>query len=74
MKYPCNLIQDLIPLYLDGVCSNESSKIIEIHLNECAECKDFYMRICDADNVEQLSYNEKQELQKAHSFKAVKKE
>ena len=31
MKYPCSLIQDLLPLYHDGVCSEESNKIIEAH-------------------------------------------
>ena len=42
MKYPCSLIQDLLPLYHDGVCSEESNKIIEAHLSECSSCKDYY--------------------------------
>ena len=24
MKYPCGIIQDLLPLYVDGVCNAES--------------------------------------------------
>ena len=49
MKYPCSLIQDLLPLYHDGVCSEESSKIIEGHLSECFSCKDYYTSLCEAD-------------------------
>ena len=39
MKYDCAVIQDLLPLYIDGICSEESRKIIEEHLNECTSCK-----------------------------------
>ena len=49
MKYPCSLIQDLLPLYHDGVCSEESNKIIEAHLSECSSCKDYYNSLCEAD-------------------------
>lgn len=35
----CNIIQDLIPLYIDQCCSEESKKEIEKHLNECNECR-----------------------------------
>lgn len=35
----CNVIKDLLPLYIDKCCSEESVKIVEEHLNECAECK-----------------------------------
>lgn len=35
----CNIIQDLIPLYIDNCCCDESKKEIEKHLYECEECK-----------------------------------
>lgn len=35
----CNIISDLIPLYIDKCCSEESKKEIEKHLCECDECK-----------------------------------
>ena len=38
MKYQCELIQDLLPLYKDGVCSESSRKIVEEHLEECPAC------------------------------------
>ena len=40
MKLPCEMIQDLLPLYHDGVCSEESKTIVEEHIATCAACKD----------------------------------
>lgn len=40
MKLSCDVIQDLLPLYHDGVCSKESRKIVEEHIATCAACKD----------------------------------
>lgn len=39
MKLPCELVQDLLPLYHDGVCSQVSSKIVKEHLNSCKACR-----------------------------------
>lgn len=73
MKYPCDLIQDLLPLYLDGVCSEESKKAIEKHLSECSDCKSFYAAMREADKMEIDTHNADRERQKAASFQAVKK-
>lgn len=35
----CNVIQDLIPLYVDGCCSEESEKAVEEHLKKCDTCQ-----------------------------------
>ena len=37
-KLPCNLINDLLPLYIDGVCSEESISAVSEHLKECETC------------------------------------
>lgn len=39
MKYNCDLISDLLPLYKDEICSEASRKIVEEHLAECPDCK-----------------------------------
>lgn len=73
MKYPCDMIQDLLPLYLDGVCSEESKKAVEQHLSECSACKKLYDAMREADGIDRDTYNPERELQKAASFRAVKK-
>ncbi len=35
----CNVIADLLPLYLDGVCSEDSKSLVESHLSECEGCR-----------------------------------
>lgn len=35
----CDVIQDLLPLYEDECCSEESKKIVENHLKECESCR-----------------------------------
>lgn len=39
MKWNCELIQDLLPLYAEGLCSGASRQAVEEHLSECAVCR-----------------------------------
>jgi hypothetical protein len=36
----CDIIQDLLPLYVDDICSEASKQIIETHLAYCNFCKE----------------------------------
>lgn len=38
----CEIIQDLLPNYIDGLTSPVTNKEIETHLNECKKCNDFF--------------------------------
>ena len=74
MKYPCSLIKDLLPLYHDGVCSEESNKIIENHLSECSSCKDYYNFLsCETDESFTAPQNAELEMKKAASFRSIKR-
>jgi predicted anti-sigma-YlaC factor YlaD len=35
----CEIIKDLLPLYLDGVCSDDSRTAVEEHLAVCDPCR-----------------------------------
>lgn len=35
----CEIIQDLIPLYLDGCCSEKSAALVKTHIQSCAACR-----------------------------------
>lgn len=73
MKYPCNVIKDLLPLYHDGVCSNESRTIVEEHLQECSECRQYYEMLMDSDSVEEQSYDAENEAKKATFIHGIKR-
>ena len=38
MNKDCEMIKDLIPLYVDGVCSEESKTKVEEHIEHCPDC------------------------------------
>lgn len=38
-KKNCELIKDLLPLYADEVCSEESRKAVAEHISQCDECR-----------------------------------
>ena len=37
----CEIIRDLFPSYIDGLTSEESNELIEEHLEECRECREY---------------------------------
>ena len=43
----CDLVQDLLPLYLDDACSASSKKVVEEHLAECAACREVVQKLKD---------------------------
>ena len=45
MKVPCDVIRDLLPLYADEACSEESGKMVEEHLQECPDCSEMLGRL-----------------------------
>lgn len=71
MKNPCNLIKDILPLYYDGVVSEESKKAVEEHLEECESCNAYYEKICQSDVLEQVVFDEEIAKKTADSFKEV---
>lgn len=38
MKLSCGIIEDILPLYADGICSEESRSAVEEHCGECENC------------------------------------
>ena len=38
----CTIIQDLLPLYCDGLTSADSNEEIEKHLTDCEKCREVY--------------------------------
>ena len=51
----CNVIKDLLPLYVDECCSEESTSLVAEHLDACASCR----RIYDQMRETCQSYEEK---------------
>ncbi|MBQ8151366.1 MAG: zf-HC2 domain-containing protein [Firmicutes bacterium] len=41
-KITCNVIRDIMPLYVDDVLSYDSRKIFEEHIQTCKECREYH--------------------------------
>lgn len=72
MKYECEMIRDLLPLYHDKVCSKTSERVVEEHLKECAPCREI------AEKLNNTAYDEKLKIEKenvigAHARKVKRK-
>lgn len=39
MKNECNIIKDILPLYLENMVSDDTRKFVDEHLSQCPECK-----------------------------------
>lgn len=63
----CEVIQDLLPLYIDNICSEESRRIVSEHLESCNACKKLYGDMCNPVKQD-LS---EPELDSKQAFKAI---
>lgn len=45
MKLSCNLIKDLLIIYEDDACSDDSKKVVEEHLRDCPACSKYYQTL-----------------------------
>ena len=57
----CNIAKDLLPLYFDGLCCDETGKQLEAHMEECESCR----RLKQSLEQQQEWDGEKQEWEKA---------
>ena len=39
MRITCDVIQDLMPSYVDGILSEDSRALVEEHMGTCQECR-----------------------------------
>lgn len=47
----CNVIRDLIPLYIDDCCSEESANIVKEHIDRCPQCKELYENMKTSSDI-----------------------
>ena len=61
MKYDCEMIQDLLPLYKDSACSVASALAVQEHLKECEKCSKFFESLNDT-SIDELILKEKESV------------
>ena len=61
MKNSCEVIRDLLPLYADDACSQDSRRMVDEHLAECTECSGILKRLQN-NEIENDLQMEKQDV------------
>ena len=65
-KLPCDVVQDLLPLYVDGVCSADSRQLVDAHLAECDDCRKVLADLQESE-TEVASHAEAKAVIRAHN-------
>lgn len=73
MKINCEIVQDLLPLYADGVCSPSSRAAVEEHLKTCDNCRKMKEGAATVPETEVLLESSEQDAAAAGSFKKVRR-
>ena len=70
MKYNCDMINDLLPLYADNVCSKSSADAVEEHISECPACARLLedMRKCETIIDKEISKERGEVINKQAKF------
>ena len=72
MTYPCGIIRDLLPLYIDDVCNEESKQAVENHLSECEKCRNYYNSMKSTEGFVAKGNDNSEDMKMANNLKNVK--
>ena len=45
MKNECNIIRDILPLYVENIISDETTEFVKNHIDKCVECQREYEQL-----------------------------
>lgn len=49
-RISCDIVRDLMPGYMDEICSEDSKKVVEEHLEGCTSCRAFLEQVKQKDD------------------------
>ena len=58
-KIPCEIIQDLLPSYIDELTSDVTNREVEAHMTECEQCRNVFRQM-KAPDIEMADNEEKE--------------
>lgn len=73
MKLSCEIVQDLLALYDDGICSEESKAAVEDHLKECSACQRLLSEMHRFEEPEYPAQAEAENRAVVRSFRKIRR-
>lgn len=64
MKYPCGVVENLLHMYCDGLCNDESKTVVEEHLAQCEKCSKMLDNMRDTAVEDSLQRDEAKIIKK----------
>ncbi|MDO5794265.1 MAG: zf-HC2 domain-containing protein [Turicibacter sp.] len=61
-KIDCEIVQDLLPIYIEGLTHEVTTKVVSEHLGDCGDCKDVYQLMKEPE--ERVEVEEVKQLNK----------
>ncbi len=52
MRMKCEMIQDLIPVYYDGIASETTNHEMQHHFKQCSDCRQAYHDYCRSMRID----------------------
>ncbi len=71
-RLPCEFIQDMLPLYIDGVTGRASNEAIKEHIAGCSECREMLEQMQQAKELQE-ALDRQQEIRDIDYMKKVRK-
>ena len=71
MKYECDIVKDLIPLYIDDVLSENSKTFVKDHMDSCESCKKYYEKLSNEVKIPVSRESRKNDLKPMEYLKAT---
>lgn len=73
-KINCNVIQDILPLYIEDIVSNDTKELVEEHLQNCEFCQQVYQEAkTDLENDIKFSAQTNENDNEANDLKNFRK-
>ena len=72
MKLSCDIVQDLLPLYEDDLCSQTTREAVEAHLRECETCGKQHTAVQELTEPEVEVKPKQEKKAAAKSFKKIR--
>lgn len=69
----CSLIEDVLPVYVDGLVSQETKRMVKEHLAECESCKSKYQKMSQQLPIQEPSEKAAEILQPVSEIDYLKK-
>ena len=72
MKNECNIVRDILPLYVENMVSEETAKFVKEHLTECKNCREDYEAMKSTDGFVENKSDNSADIKIASSLKNIK--